>query len=182
MKNEPHGSDWEPRRSQRSRKPINEKPKIKGKKFVIILVILIIIIIIFAQLLYTYVIPRVTIDLKTVYHEATGGAGTGGLVNVNTKLINSGTVEVTDLIIIVSVFDSTKTLLTNETYNQQTVSPGTDYELKLVTNGNCYEAFYIEIAIRFETTNNEYNEKFTYKTYEDAMNIGFEDNIFDWGF
>ena len=68
--------------------------QIKGKKAVIITFIVILIIFISAQLLYLYVIPRASIELKTVYHEATGGGGTGGLINVNSKFINSGNVEV----------------------------------------------------------------------------------------
>ena len=155
---------------------------VKGKKAVIISIVLILLILVIAQVSYLYVIPRVTIDLKTVYHEATGGGGSGGLVNLNSKFINSGTVDVNDFKMKVAIFDSNKVLLKNETFEQSLVSPGDSHEIKLITNGNCYETFYIELEIEFNTDNNEYYEKYNYKTHEDAMNIGFEDTIFDWGF
>ena len=153
----------------------------KGKKVVIVAVVLILVIFISGQLLYLYIIPRVTIDFKTVYHEATGGGGTGGLINVNTKFINSGTIEVDDFRMTVSVLDATQKLLTNGTYNQGIVYPGDSYELKLTTNGNSYEKFYIILEIEFGTEKNEYTKKYVYETHEVAMNIGFEDSIFDWG-
>ena len=63
-----------------SRNSIQSKQKevVKGKKLVIITVVIVIIIFLSAQILYYYAIPRVTLDLKNVYHEATGGGGNGG--------------------------------------------------------------------------------------------------------
>jgi len=170
------------KQEKKLRKAEAKKNQVKGKKAVIVSVILIITIFVIAQILYIYVIPRVTIDLKTNYHEATGGGGTGGQINVNTLFINSGTIEITNLKIIVAVFNATMALLTKETYENDLVSPGNSHQLKLFTSGNCFETFYIDLEVEFETSNNEYYEKFNYKTHEDAMNIGFEDNIFDWGF
>jgi hypothetical protein len=159
-----------------------QKIPVKGKRPIVILVILIIIIIFLSQILYSFVIPRVTLDLKTIYHEATSGGGTGGLINVNTKATNSGTVEVRDFQISVDVLNSTRDLLVNDTYEKNILLPGQSYELKVATNGNCLETFYIIVEVQFKTSNDEYYEKFMYKTHEDAMNIGFEDTIFDWGF
>jgi hypothetical protein len=156
------------------------KEVVKGKKQVIIIIITIIMVILISQLLYSYVIPRVTLDLKTVYHEATGGGGTGGLVNVNSKIINSGTVEAKDLKIFIQVLDFNEEILINETFTEDTFSPGQAHEVKLVTNGNCYTDFFIILEVQFYTSGNEYYEKFRYKTHEDAMNIGFEDSIFSW--
>ena len=167
---------------KKNKQPKTKKDKIKGKKLVIIIVFLIIIIVACAQLLYSYVIPRVTLDLKTTYHEATGGGGTGGLININSKIINSGTVAIDDLIITVSLFNSTKTLLANETYVDSRILPDGNHELKLVANGNCYETFYIRIELQFFAAKTEYYEQYVYTTHEDTMNIGFEDSIFDWGF
>jgi hypothetical protein len=84
--------------------------------------------------------------------------------------------------IVVNIFNSTKELLVNETYTDTTFSPGQDYEMKLKANGNCFEPFYIQLEIEFDTKNNQYYEKYNYETHEDAMNIGFEDSISDWGF
>ena len=156
--------------------------KVKGKKLVIILVIVILLILIFGQLLYYFVLPRVSIDLKTVYHEAMGGGGTGGLININSKFINSGTVDVENLKITVTILDSTNKLLTNETHEQGIVNPNDNHEVKLKTNGNTFEKFYIIVEIEFNTEKNEYSKKYLYETHEDAMNIGFEDNISDWIF
>ena len=155
---------------------------VKGKKGVIFAVILIIIIIVLGQVLYLYVIPRLTIDFKTVYHEATGGGGTGGLFNVNTKFKNSGTLEVNNFVLSLKIFNSTKAVLKSEVYESDFISAGESKQIKIISNGNCFETYYIEIEVEFFVDNEDYYEKFNYKTYEDAMNIGFEDSIFDWGF
>ncbi len=158
------------------------KPRVKGKKLVVLTVLLMIIIFVVAQILYIYVIPRVTIDTKTIYHEATGGGGTGGIINVNSKFINSGTMDVDNFAITVSLLNKTKDILITETYEQNIVKPKDEHEVKLVTNGNCFETFYIIVEIQFETGKNEYSKKYLYETHEAAMNIGYEDSIFDWGF
>ena len=160
----------------------NLKPKAKGKKLIIVIIIIILIMILSAQILYLYVIPRVTIDLKTYYHEATGGGGTGGLINVNSKFLNSGTEEVENFIITVTILNNTKDILVKKTYEQDIVEPKDSEELKLSTNGNAFETFYIIVELEFETQKNQYSKKYLYETHEDTMNIGFEDSIFDWGF
>ena len=157
------------------------KEKIKGKKFVVLFVVTILLSLLISQILYLYVIPRVTLDVRTVYHEATGGGGTGGLINVNSKIINSGTVEARGVEISVKLLNSNKSVLVNKSYYQNILSPGESHELKLITNGNCYEDYYIIVEIQFETSNSEFIEKYNYKTHEDVMNIGFEDSIFQWG-
>jgi hypothetical protein len=157
-------------------------PRIKGKRAVIILIVVLLIVFISAQILYWYVLPRITIDLKTVYHEATGGGGTGGLINVNSKFVNSGTVEVDNFKISITILNSTQIVLVNNTFDQDIVSPGDSHELKLTTNGNCFETFYIILEIQFDMGKNEYSKKYLYETHEDAMNIGFKDSIFDWVF
>ena len=81
-----------------------------------------------------------------------------------------------------SIFDKNEVLLSNKTYQKSVVSPGDSHEIKLITNGNCLETFYIVLEVQFNTPNDEYYEKYNYRTHEDAMNIGFEDSIFDWGF
>jgi hypothetical protein len=159
-----------------------EKKNVKGKKLIIFSIFLILIIILSAQILYSYVIPRVTIDFKTTYHEATGGGGTGGIINVNTKFINTGTTDIEDFSITVTILNSTESILINKKFQQDLVAPGDSHEIKLTTNGNCFETFYIILETQFNSDKSEYNEKYLYTTHEDAMNIGFEDTIFEWGF
>ena len=156
--------------------------KVKGKRMVIVSVFIIIILVLCSQLLYQYVIPRVTIDLRTGYHEALGGGGTGALINVNSKFINSGTIEIEDFQMTVTVLNSSQHVLTTDSFEQELISPGEDYELKLKTNGNCFETFFIELIVQFSTKDKDYHEKYLYKTHEDTMNIGYDDTIFDWGF
>jgi len=162
--------------------PNPDHKRIKDKKAVIILVIVIILILIISQILYYFVLPRVTVDLRTVYHEATGGGGTGGLININSEITNSGTVDINSLEITIIVLNSTDVMMINENYYHGLLTPGESHEIKLVTNGNCYEDYYITVDIHFETTNQEFSEKFNYRTHEDAMNIGFHDSIFKWEF
>ena len=72
--------------------------------------------------------------------------------------------------------------MVNETYDQEILLPGDSNELKINTRGNSYEQFFIIVEISFYTAKKEYSKKYLYETHEDAMNIGFEDSIFDWVF
>jgi hypothetical protein len=155
---------------------------VKGKKPIFASVIIILIVFFTSQTLYLYIIPRVTVELDTVYHEAIGGGGTGGAINVNSKFENSGTVEIQNFILTVSLLNSSKGRLVDDTYSMDLVEPGDSHELKLFTYGNSFEKFFIIVEIEFETNDREFNKKYLYETHEPTMNIGFEEEIFEWGF
>ena len=46
---------------------------------------------------YQWIIPRTDLEVRTVYHEAPGGGGTGGTVNINVLLTNLGNREIGSL-------------------------------------------------------------------------------------
>ena len=156
--------------------------KVKGRRAVVSFLVILLLILAIGFVSYTYIIPRVTIDLKTVYHEATAGGGTGGLINLNTKISNTGTVDANDCQVNISIYNSSEELLTAKSFEYSTLSPGEEHELKLISSGNCLETFHFILEVEFEANGNEYYERYNYKTHEDAMNIGFEDQIFEWGF
>jgi flagellar basal body-associated protein FliL len=166
------------------RKPKTDdtKPKVRGKKAIIVGVIVIAIIILLANVLYLFVLPRVNLEIITVYNEGVGGGGTGGMININTKLKNIGTVKIDDLTITVTVFNSTDHQMDKLVSPDNQISPSNDREIKINFIGNHYETYYIEVELSFYSNQKNYDDDYSYKTYEDSMNIKFEDEIFEWGF
>ena len=158
------------------------KLPVKGKKPIIIGILLIVIIIVVANVLYFFVIPRVNLEVITLYNEGIGGGGTGGMININTKLKNSGTVSIEDLEITITIINETNFQRGELESSGLTLSPSEDEELKLNFIGNHYLTYYIFIDLVFYANGDEYTKSYSYKTYEDPMNIKFEDDISDWGF
>ena len=155
---------------------------VKGKKPIILGVIIIVIIILIANALYIFILPRVDLKIVTLYNEGIGGGGTGGMININTKLKNSGTVSITDIDITITVFNVTNVQRGELESTGNTLSPAEDHEFKLNFIGNHYLTYYIFIDISFYASGEEYTKSYSYKTYEDPMNIKFEDEVSDWGF
>jgi hypothetical protein len=155
---------------------------VKGKKPVIIGVIVIVVIILVANALYMFIIPRVNLEIVTLYNEGIGGGGTGGMININTKLKNSGTVSIEDIEITITVMNETNVQRGDLESTGITLDPSEDQELKLNFIGNHYLTYFIFVDIIFYASGDEYTKSYSYKTYEDPMNIKFEDDISDWGF
>ena len=154
---------------------------VKGKKPVIIGVIVIVVIILVANALYMFIIPRVNLEIITLYNEGIGGGGTGGMININTKLKNSGTVSIEDIDITIIVMNETNVQRDELESTGITLSPSEDHELKLNFIGNHYLTYFIFVDVTFYASGDEYTKSYSYKTYEDPMNIKFEDDVSDWG-
>ncbi len=165
-------------------KPSETKPKakVRGKKAIIVGVVVIVIIILLANALYFFVLPRVNLEIITVYNEGIGGGGTGGMININTKLENIGTLKLDDLTITITVLNSTKYQMDRLVTSNIQISPSNDKEIKLNFIGNHYETYYIELELSFYSNQDDYKKSYSYVTHEDPMNIKYEDEIFEWGF
>ena len=122
------------------------------------------------------------LEIITVYNEGIGGGGTGGLININTKLKNVGTVSIDELVITITTLNSSNYQMHRLISPDNYLSPSEDHEVRQNFIGNHYETYYIQINIAFYSNGKNYNKTLSHKTYEDPMNIKFEDEIFDWGF
>ena len=156
------------------------KPRgVKGKKQVILGLMLVGLVILAGAGLYYYIIPRVEVELITVYHEGAGGASSGGFINVNTKVQNTGTKTLEDVNVTLKItkYNSEKTEAKTEVtyYN---IGRGENREPKLDFMGDHYEPYTITLKIQFTASGNNYEKEFTYEVEKDsAMNLIFEDSI-----
>ncbi len=101
---------WGRGRKKRSRK---EKPPlvdskgrrviIRGKRPILRTLMALAVILVVGLSLYTYVIPRTDLTIRTIYHEAPGGGGTSGVMNLNVLLSNTGTLELENFTLTIEV-------------------------------------------------------------------------------
>ena len=127
--------------------------------------------------LFIYIIPRTDLSVRTVYHETPGGGGTGGVINVNVLLKNSGNTDIEDLSIDVKVLNSTGRYMSGQIGRDVAISPGRCAELKINFVGSQYDTYAISIHLRFESRSGTTIANLDHVTREDEMNLVFIDEL-----
>jgi competence protein ComGC len=153
-----------------------ERKMAKGKKPILIGSLITLVVLLVSSLLYCYVIPRIELKLKTVYHE-----GFLMAINVNTKIQNVGNVEVTKLRVNLTVMNTTGVIIEAKEVNYDSILPGNEEEPKLSFTGSHYIPYYIRVQLNFIAGGKKYSESYNYHADEKPMNIVFEERIFYWG-
>jgi hypothetical protein len=177
-------SAMEPEVISTSVKDKPDKPKVKGKRAVYFGLVVIAIIILASMGLYSYVLPRVDVELVTVYHESTGGVASSGSININTQIRNEGTKTIEDLNMSIIISDPD----TGEIKQQLSdsflkISRGDKEEPRMEFFGDHYEPYKITILVSFKSSGKAYIREFVYDIEtDDAMNLIFEERIFEWRF
>jgi hypothetical protein len=177
-------SAMEPEVIQTSVKGKTDKPKVKGKRAVYIGLVVIALIILASMGLYSYVLPRVDVELVTVYHESTGGVASSGSINLNTQIRNEGTKKVEDLNVSIIISDPD----TGEVQEQlsdsfNSISRGDKKEPRMEFFGDHYEPYKVTIMVSFQSSGKAYIREYIYNIEkDDAMNLIFEERIFEWRF
>jgi len=131
--------------------------------------------------LYSFIIPRVGAELTVVYHEASGGGGTGGVININIKVENTGNLPLDDIEVRFIVQNDTGSPQANASDTHYQIAPGGEEEFKNFFFGSQYEDYTIIIDISFDAGDIRYSETYTYETWEPDMTIQFTEKISDWG-
>jgi hypothetical protein len=159
-----------------------EKPPVKGKKTILVGLVIIAIIILAGSGIYYYILPRVEVELTTVYHEATGGASSGGLINVNTQIKNVGTKSLEDINVSLEVTDSeSEKIVASYSNSYYKIEIGEKEEPRVEFMGNHYLPYRIHVKIEFSADGKIFSREFTYNTGDkEAMNLIYKEKIFEW--
>ena len=152
------------------------KKTVKGKRAVVLgFVIGMIAILIFAGL-YAYIIPRTSLEVRTLYSEGSGG-GMTPQINVNVKLTNRGTRDITGLSGNVTVTSSDGAMVASKefSYTGSRMNRGENMEIALHYHASQLEDYNITINLSFRGHDGSVREVFEHTTHEPDMNIEFRD-------
>ncbi|MBN1539913.1 MAG: hypothetical protein JW939_07195 [Candidatus Thermoplasmatota archaeon] len=139
------------------------------------LVVLIVLLISFGM--YQWAIPRTELEVRTVYHEAFGGGGTGGTVNVNILLSNLGNRNLRSLECSVSVRLKDGGSVGKHDPDPSDLAAGENIEIRITCIGSHYETYIIDMDVRFDCSGNTHLRSLSYETREDTMTLVFVENI-----
>jgi hypothetical protein len=126
---------------------------------------------------YQWIIPRTNLEIRTVYHEAPGGGGTGGTIHVNVLFTNAGNREISDLESIITVSNAEGGVLARHTLVPTKLEIRKNVEVKLILLGSHYEEYRISISLDFVSSGDSNSNSLTYNTAEDVMTLVFVENI-----
>jgi len=162
----------------------SEKKPVKGKKQVLMGLLVVVIIILAGAGLYYLALPRVDVELITIYHEATGGASSSGFINVNLQINNKGTRALEDVNVTISVIQTdTNNVVAGFSDLFYQINRGEFEEPALDFMGDHYQAYNIEVHIEFSAAGKIYDKNYGYDISENsAMNLIFRENISAWAF
>lgn len=179
------GDREEGRTRPRRKRPVlrdskGRRVEVRGKRAVLAGVAVAALLVFTGFLLYTYVIPRVQLDILTMYHEDPGSGGTGGNIRVNVLLENSGTLVIKDLELVLAVEDGEGNLLARS-YHNTTISPGNDAQPRVSFRGDQYATYFIQLRISFVSNDDRFEEVYRYDTSGEAMNQPHSETMGAWG-
>ena len=139
------------------------------------LVVLLIILLSFAS--YQWLIPRTNLEVRTVYHEAPGGGGTGGTININVLLTNLGNREISSLKCDVIFSIQGGGIVQRHSMGPESLVQNENIEIKVSYIGSHYDTYLIGIDVSFDCSGDSHSKSLNYETKEDAMNLVFVENV-----
>ncbi|MGA1822919.1 MAG: hypothetical protein ACMUIG_10380 [Thermoplasmatota archaeon] len=126
---------------------------------------------------YQWIIPRTELEVRTVYHEAPGGGGTGGLINLNVLLTNWGNREIEDLDCTAVIREMDGSEMGRGVVEGESLSRKDNVEIIIQFVGSQYNTYSVDMSVRFECSGSTYFRELNYKTHEDQMNLVFVDTV-----
>ena len=119
--------------------------------------------------------------MRLFYHEAPGGGGTGGVINVNVLVTNEGTVNLEDFQLLLEVEDPDGNLMARENYTTS-ITPGEEKQPRLVFRGDQHLTYFIRLEVSFTAAGEDYRKTYSYNTHGEAMNQEWVEGIEAWAF
>ena len=142
--------------------------KQRGVIFVSFLTILVVI------MAYTFVVPRVQLNVTTVYHQSFSGT------SIQTRLENKGTYDIADLRVNLSVVKKeTGELMDYENDTIKLLETRNSFKIGFTFQGPQVETYIATLTLKFESEGLDYNESFEYEI-KDYMNNNWDEKITDW--
>ena len=133
--------------------------------------ILVIVVVIAA--LYSFVVPRADAELVIQYNE-----GIMGGINVDARLENHGTRDMTDVTVTILVQDSTDARMAEPMVYEGFVASHDEAGLDTISfAGDQWETYHIFVEWSFECAGKTYTGSEHYETKGDAMNVWFTEEL-----
>jgi len=148
---------------------------VQGRKAVWILVITTVLIIFFGLIGYHYIIPRVQLDAKVIYHEEVAGN-----IHVNVKLTNSGNKMIENLEVTINFANDEGKEMGNQSELFPSMDTGAKNSIHINSTGDPNIGHRINLILSFSAGGNEYTGNWTLEDNEGYMNVAFERTVKDW--
>jgi len=183
-------------RKKRSRK---EKPPlvdskgrrviIRGKRPILRTLMALAVILVVGLSLYTYVIPRTDVTIRTIYHEAPGGGGTSGVMNLNVLVSNTGTLELENFTLTIEVTDREGEVVETEDQDgnvsglyvfSRDIAPRDQQQPRVKFRGDQHSTYFFYIEVSFRSGDERFFEVLRYDTRGADMNQEHVERITQW--
>ena len=145
------------------------KKRGRGRMLAVVVVVVAVLI----PLLYFLVVPRTELTLKVYYNESLLNQ-----INVDPELRNDGTVAVENVVLEISVVNSTDQQQGERNYTAPSIPPHSANRLEAITfRGSQYEDYTIIIDLSFSAGGHSYSEHWSHQTKEPWMNQDFTETV-----
>ncbi len=190
------GKRREKGRTKRSRK---EKPPlvdskgrrviIRGKRPILRTLMALAVILVVGLSLYTYVIPRTDVTIRTIYHEAPGGGGTSGVMNLNVLVSNTGTLKLENFTLTIEVSDREGEVVETEDQDgnvaalyvySRDIAPRDQQQPRVKFRGDQHSTYFFYIEVSFRSGGERFFEVLRYDTKGADMNQEHVERITQW--
>lgn len=153
-----------------------DKVPVEGRKMVWTIVIIVSMLIVLGLIGYHYIIPRVRLDVKVIYHEGM----LLGETNLHVCLTNSGTKDVKNVCLIVNVSETNGKGLENSTSYFPSIPTDEKESLHMNFSGDRNIRHIISVVLSFSSGGNDYHRKWNLREDGKYMNVAFERSVIDW--
>lgn len=146
------------------------------KRIALIIFILIVVACLVIVIAYNFLIPRIELNVVTVYRESSGLA-----INVDSKVKNEGTLSIQHFTMNITVLNSSNGVVAKGDFYLADLEAHSSHSFDNVYFfGDQYEPYHIQIKINFESSGKGYSEVFDH-TVKEYMHIRYEDKFMRWG-
>ncbi len=148
---------------------------VQGRKAVWIFVIITVLVIVIGLIGYHYIIPRVQLDVKVIYHEEVAGN-----IHVNTRLTNSGNRIIENLEVSLDYIDEKGKNMANRQELFPSIDRDIEHNIHINSTGDPNINHTIHLVISFSAAGKEYSGNWTMVDDQGYMNVAFERTVKDW--
>lgn len=146
------------------------------KRIISIILIIVVVACLLLTLSYHFLIPRIELNIITVYKE-----NSGLVINVDSKVNNEGTLDVQHFTMNLTVLDENQDVVARGNYYLADLNPHSSHSFNnTYFYGDQYVDYNLVIKIRFECSGKDYSKSFNH-TIKEYIFMRFEDKFMQWG-
>ncbi len=156
------------------KRPPREKMSIR--RLALIIFVIAVVACLVTVLSYHYIIPRVELNVVTQYRESSGLS-----INVDSKVVNMGTLDLRQVILNITVLDSSSGVVAEAQHYASSIDAHTTRRFDNIQFfGDQYENYEIVIHIEFESSGRGYSKEYSHNVGE-YMLSRWDDTYMKWG-